>query len=55
MWTELFLENGDNLLKELDIIINSLNEYRDALAAEDAEKLEELLRQGRICKERADG
>lgn len=55
MWTELFLENKDNLLKELDFIINSLEEYKEAMENDDAERLEELLREGRICKERADG
>ena len=55
MWTELFLENRDPLLFELDNIINSLCEYRDAIANEDADKLRGLLRDGRIAKEQVDG
>ncbi len=55
MWTELFLENKENLLRELDFIINSLGKYKEAMENDDAERLEELLREGRICKERADG
>lgn len=51
MWTELFLENSDNVIKELDVIINSLNEYRDAVAKGDADTLRELLAEGRRLKE----
>ncbi len=54
MWTELFLENKDNLLDEIDVIIASLTEYRDALAAEDGETLRRLLRDGSERKERID-
>ncbi len=55
MWTELFLENKDPLLFELDHIIASLSEYRDAIAADDADTLRGLLRDGRIAKEQVDG
>ncbi|MBR2416612.1 MAG: prephenate dehydrogenase [Bacteroidaceae bacterium] len=51
MWTELFLENRENLLAELDLLIDSLNQYRDAMAAGDADTLCRLLREGRIAKE----
>ena len=46
MWSELFLENGDNLLNEIDNIINNLTEYRDAIASNDRVKLEALLEDG---------
>lgn len=55
MWTELFLENRDPLLFELDTIIHSLTEYRTAIADGDAETLQGLLRDGRIAKEEIDG
>ena len=55
MWSELFLENKEPLLFEIDSIINSLSEYRDAIAADDSEKLTSLLRDGRIAKEKVDG
>lgn len=55
MWTELFLENGDHLLFEIDRIIKSLGEYRDALAAGDREGLRKLLEEGRQRKEEVDG
>ena len=51
MWTELFLENKEHLLGELDLLINSLHEYRNAIAADDADELRSLLRDGRIAKE----
>ena len=55
MWTELFLENKEPLLFELDHIINSLSEYRDAIASDDGDRLRSLLRDGRIAKEKIDG
>ncbi|MBR6364542.1 MAG: prephenate dehydrogenase [Lachnospiraceae bacterium] len=55
MWTELFLENGDNLVKELDTIIGNLTKYRDAIAQNDAATLHDLLAEGKHCKEEIDG
>ena len=54
MWTELFLENKEHLLNELDLLINSLHEYREAIAGDDADTLRALLRDGRIAKEEAE-
>lgn len=54
MWTELFLENKEHLLGELDLLINSLHEYRNVIAADDAEALRTLLRDGRIAKEESE-
>lgn len=54
MWTELFLDNRGNLISEIDFLIDSLTEYRDALARNDAEALMRLLREGRERKERID-
>lgn len=55
MWTELFLENHDNLSNELGLIIKSLQEYKDAVDSGNAELLAELLRAGVDAKEKADG
>ena len=55
MWTELFIENKESLLFELDYIIKSLNEYKTAIENEDADTLKSLLRDGRLAKERVDG
>ena len=54
MWAELFLDNKDNLLNELDIIISSLGEYREAIANEDRERLVKLLEDGKRLKEEVD-
>lgn len=55
MWTELFFENKDCLINELDIFINSLNEYKSALENDDYEKMYNLLDNGRKIKEEVDG
>lgn len=51
MWTELFLENKDNLIFEIDTIIKELAEYKEAMEQNDAPRLKQLLRDGRIAKE----
>lgn len=55
MWTELFLENKENLLFELDFYLDSLTKYRDAIAREDPEALVTLLEEGKKRKEAVDG
>lgn len=55
MWTELFLENGDNLIKELDFLMEKLGEYRDAIKENDAETLIRILDEGRMRKKEIDG
>lgn len=55
MWSELFLENRDNLLFELNTYIDSLTQYRDALQNRDAETLTALLEEGKKRKEEVDG
>ena len=55
MWTELFTENSANLIKELDYIIKSLGEYKNALQNNDKDTLRELLKEGRLMKEAIDG
>ena len=54
MWTELFLENPDNLADEIDAIIKNLQDYSDAIRGGDAETLCKLLREGRLRKEEID-
>lgn len=55
MWAQLFLENKENVLSELDIILHSLQAYRDAVAASDMDTLISLLDEGRRRKEEVDG
>jgi prephenate dehydrogenase len=55
MWAELFLENKDCLLKELDIFIASLQQYKAAMETNDLPELVRLLDEGRRIKEEVDG
>ena len=55
MWTELFLDNKENLVHEIDLLIDHLSEYKDAIAAEDSETLKKLLQDGKTLKEEIDG
>ena len=55
MWTELFRENRENLLFELDTYIQSLTQYRVALANQDEDTLYRLLDDGKKRKEEVDG
>lgn len=55
MWAELFLENKDNVLFELDHFIQSLTAYRDAVECEDMARLVGLLEEGKRRKEEVDG
>jgi len=55
MWAELFLENKDYLMDELDILIGHLTQYRDAMEKEDLPELVRLLDEGRKRKAEVDG
>ncbi len=55
MWSELILENRENMLTELDTILVSLRKYRDAIEANDRETLEKLFEEGKRRKEEIDG
>ena len=54
MWTELFSENKDNLLRELDIFMGELNKYRNAIANDDMGTLTTLLAEGKKRKKEVD-
>lgn len=55
MWAELFLDNKENILFELDYYIESLKAYREAVSAGDMESLVQLLDEGKKRKEQVDG
>jgi prephenate dehydrogenase len=55
MWTELFLENREELLREIDFFLESMKQYKDALAQEDGKRLRALLDEGRLRKREVDG
>lgn len=51
MWTDLFMQNRDNLLYELDTLIKNLNKYSEALKNKDSEEMLRLIAEGRQLKE----
>ena len=44
MWTELFLENRDELLTQMNLFLEKFAQLRDALAAGDADTMKEMMR-----------
>ena len=54
MWTELFLNNADNISNEIDILIGNLKDINDAIKSKDAETLYSLLEQGSEIKKKVD-
>lgn len=55
MWTELCMNNRDNLLKEMDILFENLEKYKAALENGDEEELKRLFLEGKLLKEEVDG
>ena len=55
MWAELFMENKDYILDELNFYLESLAAYRNAIENDDLESLTALLEEGKRRKEEVDG
>ena len=55
MWAELFLENKEHILFELDTLIKSLEKYQTAIENDDESALVALLEEGKRRKEEVDG
>ena len=55
MWTQLFLENKDNLIFEIETLQKELQKYKEALENDDAETMTKLLDEGKKIKEEVDG
>ena len=55
MWAELFMENKENVLNELDFYIKSLLSYQQAIQEDDVAALTALLEEGKKRKEEVDG
>ena len=55
MWAELFLENREHLLFELETYIRALEDYRRAIEETDMTALLTLLEEGKRRKEEVDG
>lgn len=55
MWCELFLEDAGNLSDEIGILIEHLQQYKDAIDARDAARLKDLLAEGDRRKRQIEG
>lgn len=55
MWADLFLANKDNLIYEIDYLIDSLTEYRNAINENDRDNLIKILDEGKKRKLEVDG
>ncbi len=54
LWSELFAENRDVLANEIEQLIARLADYRSAILSGDEAHLTRMIREGRLCKLRAD-
>lgn len=54
MWTELFLENREVLLRQMDLFMQAFGELRGALAASDADTMKEMMRLSTMRRARFD-
>lgn len=54
MWTELFLENRDALVREIDTLVEELAAFAHVIRRGDQENLKAMLRRARIIKESLD-
>jgi prephenate dehydrogenase len=52
MWTDLFMQNREHLQYELDLLIENLKRYSDALRKSDTETMKNLIAEGRELKEK---
>ncbi len=51
LWSELFIENKEPLVNEIDTLINNLNKIKDEIKKGDREELAKVLHQGKVIKE----
>ncbi len=51
MWTELFMQNREYLIYELDLLIENLGRYSEALKTGDYDTMNRLIAEGRELKE----
>ena len=54
MWTELLMQNRDNLIDEIDMIIQTMTKYKLALQSENSEEVHSLLASGNDKKIKLD-
>ena len=51
MWAELFIENGDFLADEIDLLVDNLKKYSKAIRENDEQALQALLAEGKKSKQ----
>lgn len=51
MWTQLFLDNKEPLVREIDDLVNNLNKFKASILNDDAKSLHDLMEQGNRIKE----
>ncbi|MBQ8283781.1 MAG: prephenate dehydrogenase/arogenate dehydrogenase family protein [Clostridia bacterium] len=51
MWTQLYMYNKSFIITELDGLISHLTAYRNAISAEDEQRLSDELKAGRLIRE----
>ncbi len=51
MWSALFLDNRENLLYHLNLLLEHLADYRDAIQSKDETRLRQLILEGRKIQE----
>lgn len=51
MWTDLFMQNKEYLIYELELLIENLNKYNEALKKSDSDEMLHLIAEGRQLKE----
>ncbi len=51
LWSELFIENKESLLEEIDTLINNINIIKLAIEKGDRQELEKILHKGKEIKE----
>ena len=51
MWAQLFIDNKEPLIREIDDLVGNLQKFRSAIEAEDAPALRALMEQGNRIKE----
>lgn len=51
LWSELFIENREPLIKELDILIENITAISNAIKSNDSQELSELLERGHRVKQ----
>ena len=51
MWTDLFMQNKEHLNFELELLIENLKKYSEALKNSDSDEMLRLIAEGRKLKE----